>query len=248
MRRLGFTVLLCLLVFGAGSAAAAPRPLETGVSYVNPDEPAAVQKAKATGAKLVQTPLRWNYIAPSRLPASWDPSNPADPNYDWGSVDSFVKNAIAAGLTPLLQVRSAPSWANRCGAAATSYDAVCNPDPAALAAFAHAAAVRYSGSFDGLPRVTYWQALNEPNLSLFFQPQYEGGKLVSPAIYRNLLNTFSAAVKGVDPSNRVLVGGLGPIAVPTRPPCPTRLWFVRSGLPPLLWRRRMKPVWPEPSR
>jgi hypothetical protein len=61
--------------------------------------------------------------------------------------------------------------------------------------------------------VRYWEVMNEPNLSLYLEPQYEGNKLVSPEIYRNLQNTFYATVKAVDPSNLVLGPGLGPIAV-----------------------------------
>jgi hypothetical protein len=83
-----------------------------------------------------------------------------------------------------------------------------------LAAFATAAARRYSGTFGGLPRVWYWQGLNEPNLSLFFMPQFEGGNAVSASNYRPLINAFYAAVKAVDPGNLVISGGLGPIAVP----------------------------------
>jgi hypothetical protein len=62
--------------------------------------------------------------------------------------------------------------------------------------------------------VRYWQALNEPNLSIFFNPQFDGDKPVSPVIYRNLLNRFYAAVKSVYRTNLVLAAGLGPIAVP----------------------------------
>ena len=73
---------------------------------------------------------------------------------------------------------------------------------------------RYSGHFGGLPRVRYWQGLNEPNLSLFFNPQFEGGKPVSPSLYRTLINAFYFAVKSVHRSNLVIAAGLGPIAVP----------------------------------
>ena len=59
----------------------------------------------------------------------------------------------------------------------------------------------------------YWQGLNEPNLSLFFNPQFKNGKIVSAQLYRTLINTFYKAVKSVSSSNLVLIGGLGPIAV-----------------------------------
>lgn len=204
---------LALLALAAGPAGAAPRPLHTGVSYVDHVEPAAMEQVRNTGSTLALTPLRWNVIAPQQQPAQWNPEDPADTNYDWRFADAWISNAVHAGLTPVVQIRSAPHWANRC-TPSSDYDAVCNPDPAALAAFTRAAVRRYSGHFGGLPNVQYWQGLNEPNLSLFFQPQYEGKALVSPDLYRKLLNAFYAAVKAIDPGDQVIAAGLGPIAVP----------------------------------
>jgi hypothetical protein len=100
--------------------------------------------------------------------------------------------------------------------------APCDPDPAKLAEFARAAARRYSGGFQTLPRVRYWQAQNESNLNLFFNPQYRNGRPVSPALYRNLINAFYHAVKSVDRSNIVLAAGLAPIGRPGSAIAPLR--------------------------
>lgn len=199
---------------GFGAAPASAQPLVTGLSGVYEYNPTAYAHVRATGAEFVRIGVPWAAIAPRQQPAQWQPENPGDPNYSWGFVDGAVKDAVAAGLTPVLMVSTAPAWADRCPPPAIFPEAVCDPDPAALAKFATAVARRFSGSFDGLPRVRYWQGLNEPNLSLYFDPQYEGSKLVSPQLYRQLINAFYAAIKAVDPSNLVLVAGLGPIAVP----------------------------------
>jgi hypothetical protein len=204
-----------VLCFGWSLASATPhaaaaRALNTGVSNVYFNEAPAFRDVRRTGSTLALLPLRWNQIAPAKEPAVWNPEDPADPSYDWEYFDAWVRNAVAAGLTPVLQVRGAPLWAQRC---TPTGEAICDPDPAALAAFTRAAVRRYGGGFGNLPRVRYWQALNEPNLSLFFEPQYEGEKLVSPYLYRILLNTFTQAVRSVSPSNIVLAAGLGPIAV-----------------------------------
>ncbi|MBK5219283.1 MAG: hypothetical protein JJE35_05810 [Thermoleophilia bacterium] len=196
----------------AAPADARVRPLHTGVSYIYDNDVAAFENVKSAGAQLAQTPLRWASVAPKNPPAHWNPEDPADPNYDWEEIDLWVARAAAAGLTPILQVRGAPFWAQRCPS--TETDAPCNPDPDALAAFTTAAVRRYSGTFGGLPHVRYWQGLNEPNLSLFFNPQFDGDKPLSPYLYRTLINRFYAAVKAVDPTNLVIAGGLGPIAVP----------------------------------
>src|SRR3954471_4627259 len=219
LRRRRAAALACLLLclcacsmFSALAQAAAPRPLITGISNVYSNEAAAFEHTRATGSTTVLSALRWNAIAPAQQPASWNPEDPADPHYDWSFFDAWVTRAVQAGLTPIFNVRGAPRWAERCPA--VSEDAVCNPDPAALYAFTRAAVRRYSGTFASLPHVVYWQGLNEPNLSIFFEPQYEGDAMVSPDLYRTLLNTFYGAVKSVDPSNLVIAAGLGPIAVP----------------------------------
>ena len=88
------------------------------------------------------------------------------------------------------------------------------PDPNAFAAFARAVATRYSGTFveDGsaLPRVRYYQAWTEPNLSNHLAPQYEGDQPVAPTLFRNLLNALYGAVKAVHPDNVVITAGTAP--------------------------------------
>jgi hypothetical protein len=203
-----------LLAATAAESDAALQPLHTGVSYVYvvDAEPAAFQHVREAGASLTLTPLEWPHVAPEQRPASWDPTNPSDPNYDWDEYDLWVQRAVAAGLTPVLQVRGAPRWAQRCPFVGP--DTPCNPNPDDLVAFTTAAVRRYSGQLPGLPRVSYWQGLNEPNLSLFFEPQFVDGKPASADLYRVLINAFYDAVKAVDPSNVVIAAGLGPIAVP----------------------------------
>jgi hypothetical protein len=195
-------------------AASASRPLVTGVSGLDDYGAASFQQVRAAGATLVRIPVSWGGVAPAQPPAAWQPRDPEDPGYRWGEVDAAVSGAVAAGLTPLLEVDGAPRWAQRCTPPAYAAGATCDPDPAALADFATAAARRYDGGFPGLPAVRYWQGLNEPNLSHFFFPQLGGSGPVSPQLYRVLANAFYDAVTAVNRSDVVLLGGLGPIAVP----------------------------------
>jgi len=208
------TLALGLLGLALQPRAATAGPLVTGVTNIEEENPVGFAHTAATGARFVRIPLVWVGIAPYREPASWQPDDPLDSHYDWSQSDAAVAGAVAAGLTPVLQVDTGPPWVQGCAPPSFARARTCKLNPDALAAFATAAARRYSGAFPGLPRVRYWQALNEPNLSLFFNPQFEGDVPVSPYIYRNLLNRFYGAVKSVDPTNLVLAAGLGPIAVP----------------------------------
>jgi hypothetical protein len=190
-----------LLLAAPRPEAAQARPFVTGVSGIGEYAPLSFDRTRQAGAQFVRLVLDWPTVAPKNAPAAWDPTNPADPNYDWGYIDTGVREAVQAGLMPVLIVDGAPKWAQRCTAPpGLQASEMCDPDPAALAAFATAAARRYSGAFGDLPRVQYWQGLNEPNLTLFF--------------YRNLINSFYTAIKSVDPANLVIAAGLGPTELP----------------------------------
>jgi hypothetical protein len=218
IRRLLASLAAALVLATSSTAAPAEarlRPLDTGISGITKFDAVTLQHVRETGATFLRVPLGWRSIAPDDPPPGWQPRNPLDPNYDWSESDATIGAVVAAGLTPLVAVDGVPSWAERCKVARDEFtrSAVCDPDPQALADFAIAAASRYSGAYPGLPRVTYWQGLNEPNLSLFFYPQFDGaGHPVSPAIYRDLLNGFALAIKAVDRRNVVVSAGLAPLA------------------------------------
>lgn len=211
------TTILGLLVAGLAtlvlgtSAAGAARPLVTGIT--TPDsgnvEQLGYDRIKQAGASFTRVIIFWSRTAVGEQPGSWDPTDPADPHYDWSSADHQIKSAVQAGLTPLVQVYSAPEWAERC--VAPGEPGICNPDPEKFAQFATAAVKRYDGTFDGLPKVRYWQPWNEPNLHIFFKPQRIGAQRPSPNLYRALLNRFAAIVKESDPANKVVAGGLAPL-------------------------------------
>jgi hypothetical protein len=205
-------LVAALAILVALPASSSARTLSTGISGLYNFGPDAMNQAHTAGAGFLRVVIPWRAVAPRNKPDSWNPSDPADPAYDWWETDERMSRAAAAGFVPFALVTEAPGWAERCQPETRL--SACNPDPDAFADFAHAAAVRYSGNFRGLPKVQYWQPINEPNLSFFFNPQYgENGKPVSPGLYRVLLNRFSAAVKGVDSANLIVGGGLGPIAV-----------------------------------
>jgi len=212
---LAILVAAVALACAAIAPAAGARPLLTGVTNIGGVDPLAFERTRGSGARYVRIPVFWGAVAPAERPAGWSPEDPSSPSYDWAVTDAAVTGALRAGLTPVLQVDGAPLWAQRCTSPPSLPTAICDPDPRALQAFATAAARRFDGSFGGLPRVRHWQALNEPNLSTYFFPQFEtSGKALSAGLYRDLVNAFYAGVKAVAGSNLVLAAGLGPIANP----------------------------------
>lgn len=212
--RLLLAALAAVMMLLATSSAQA-QPLITGVTNLFTTDQLAFNRVHDAGASFVRIPLYWGGTAPRTLPSSWDATSATDPNYAWGETDEAVSHAVAAGLTPVLQIVGAPTWAQRCQTPSVLPAAICDPDPNALREFAIAVAKRYSGNIAGVPKVSYFGALNEPNLSLFFFPQFEAnGKPLSPYLYRELVNSFYAGIKSVDSEDLVLLAGLGPIAVP----------------------------------
>jgi hypothetical protein len=169
---------------------------------------AELARVQATGATVVRITILWSDVAPPELPAEWDATNPADPNYRWGPYDAQIQSAVQRGLEPLVTLLAAPTWAQ--GAAPQPSPNSDLPDPAAFGEFAKAAATRYGGTFEGLPRVRWWQAWNEPNISLYLVPQLENGTPISPDWYRRMLNSFAASVRSVHADNLVVAGGLAP--------------------------------------
>ncbi len=179
----------------------------------------AFRRSHAAGASMVRLFLTWKNVAPS-VPLS--PSAAADPNnrlYNWEWFDRQVRGSVTRGLVPYVNVMYAPTWAEGNGnSGAGTY----RPNPAAFAAFGRAAARRYSGSFTPpgharLPRVRYWMPWGEPNRDYHLMPQYENGQIVSARLYRELVNSFSAAVKDVNPGNVVIAGSLAPLARKNKP-------------------------------
>jgi hypothetical protein len=218
----------CLGSLFSSSEAHAGRPLDTGVA--DPEayalgNPLAFAHTKKAGARFVRVGANWAAIAPAEEPVVWNPSNPADPNYHWDGIDREVSLAVSSGLVPLVQIFTAPRWAQRCQI--PDSNALCDPDPQAVAEFAQAIASRYGGGFLGLPRVRYWELFNEPNSDFYFYPQFRDGKVVSPLLYRTLINAFSAAVKAVQRSNLVIGPGLTPLG------------YKRFSLAPLNFMRRL---------
>jgi hypothetical protein len=172
-----------------------------------PDARLAFARLHGAGMTTIVASLSWLATAPAREPASWNPSDPGDPHYNWTGSDARIKSIVDAGFQPIVIIDGAPVWARLLPGTRASA-----PNAQKLGEFVRAAAQRYSGSYRGLPRVRYWQVWNEPNISLYFVPQYDSAarKFVSPDIYRDMVNVSAQAIHAVNPTNLVVAGSTAP--------------------------------------
>jgi hypothetical protein len=174
----------------------------------------ALTRSHEIGATHIRVVVDWNEIAPDSAikPAGFDARSPGDPRYRWIDIDGQIRRAVSSGFTPYLTLLNAPRWAQN-GKPPESADVgggAWRPSAAEFGNFAHAAAVRYSGTYADatsggvLPNVSIWQAWNEPNLPLFLAP-------ASSELYRSLLNSMHDEIKAVQPNSTIVTAGLAPV-------------------------------------
>ncbi len=223
------------LIFGVSNADSTFNDLESSNASRNKTWTA---RAKKIGTQMVRIGVTWAAVAPATLPAGFKATNPASPGYNWTALDQQVRDLSAEGFKILLTVTGAPAWAEGPKMPKWAAPGSWKPNATDFKQFATAVATRYDGSYSDplhrnkrLPRIIYFQAWNEPNLSRNITPQYtdEGpgasshgracpttdtSALQSPSIYRSLLNSFYAGIKGVKSSDIVVSASLDPFSHP----------------------------------
>jgi hypothetical protein len=228
MTRCALAVGTLVLAFAATTASAAP--LQTGFLdpaaasrggqfELNPAD--AMQASQDAGGSIVRLYLYWRNVAGSIAPAN--PTDPTSYNWNAGDLQANVDAAQTRGLQVMLTIRSAPNWAQRGGHDSRGTH---NPDPAKLKAFTRAATAHFDD-------VRYWGVWNEPNYKTFLSPQYKDGKLVSPGMYRSLLNAAGSAIHDANPNNKVIAGETAPFShwdAKGRPTAPGPLLFLSKLL------------------
>ncbi len=211
--------LVCAAAAGVAATAATARtdartvitattgptaPLATGIGdpvFQSPQAATAYAMARAAGATYARLVVPWSSIAPKTLPASgFAPADPTSPYYHWTSLDASVSAALAAGVTPMLDIVSPPGWALSVKRGTWTGG---SPKLLQLSAFATAIATHYDGSGPA-PGVHIFSVWNEPNYNKNLYPQ-------DASFYRAMVNAVADAVHGVDPANLVLAGELAPV-------------------------------------
>src|SRR5262245_52988781 len=198
-------VLLALAVVSAIAARAAPASERMWVGFHDdpsyrwvPSRVDRIERSARDGATIVRLLVQWNKVAPQR-PAR--PTSPTDRAYRFDDIDEAVRAAQREGQEVMLTISGTPRWAG---------GRTPNRMPRRLGDFrnfAKAIATRYSGRLEGLPFVRFWSVWNEPNLNIFFTPQFDKrGRSVSP---RNYAKLYAAGYAGIKAGNRLAHVAIG---------------------------------------
>ncbi len=207
------------------------RELQTGFSdgeLFQSSNPAVralwLRRAKEEHASTIRLEASWSSIAPIRPPSASDAEDPAWSGYSFSQLDEAVRSAAAEHFRILITVNGAPSWAEGAGRPPSATPGTWKPNATQFGLFAKALARRYSGSFvpahqsSPLPRISWWQAWNEPNLSVYLAPQWVRSHHrwipTSPSIYRRMLDAFYFAIHRSLPHQHVVSGGTAPYGDP----------------------------------
>jgi hypothetical protein len=172
-----------------------------------------LQEMRGLGADTLRLAVKWSEVAPgssrTRKP-SFDATDPKQyPGF--GRYDDVVRRATAKDMRLILALApDAPRWATADGAPLGTATGNREPDAREFARFAAAVGKRYSGDFEGLPKVEWFSLWNEPNHHFFLKPNED-----APRIYRRMVAAALPALRDAAGADaRVLVGETAPIRRP----------------------------------
>jgi hypothetical protein len=174
-----------------------------------------LDQMKSLGVNTVHTLVFWNRLAPNPESNRKPSGDLSDPNTysaaSWAPYDALVQGAAARGITvQMTPTGFTPRWA-QCSRPGKYRN--CQPSASEFQKFVTAIAKRYSGTFNGLPKVSRWSFWNEPNQIAWISPQIKSRQVVSAMYYRNLVYAGLAALKKTGHSHdKVLLGETSPTA------------------------------------
>ncbi len=158
----------------------------------SPSRAQLLDRAQATGARLIRAFVQWHLAAPERpRPGALPFDEPR--MYE---LDELVANARARNMEVLFTIWGTPSWAN--GGLEPNHAPT---DVDTLRDFARGLAARY-------PSVRRYSIWNEPNTQRFLTPQFDpAGRSVSPGTYAALFRAAREGIKEANPQALVAIGG-----------------------------------------
>lgn len=146
---------------------------------------ATLDDAVSLGVGIIRADLAWGDIQPT-----------GPDTYEWDRFDRVATAVHSHGLTLLPILAYTPPWARTAGC---DSDKCAPADAKRFATFAAAAVGRYDSD------AVAWEIWNEPNTPGSWAPAAD------PTAYTNLLQETSKAIRRVDPSAIILLGGLAAV-------------------------------------
>jgi hypothetical protein len=234
------TPLIALAAIGLG-VQAVPAAASTSQDALFQDGPllradpaGTLSTLKSLGVSKLRLLMAWNSVAPSpsshRRP-NFKSTNPSSyPSANWAIYDTILKAAQADGISVDLNiVGPAPLWATGPRNPRSPWPGAWKPSASEFGAFVRAVGTRYSGSFEGLPKVTFWSIWNEPNYGPSLAPQEGSGSVeLSPGSYRSLVDaSYSSLQRTGHGRDRFVIGETAPHGFPHP--------GVFSGMTPVRW-------------
>jgi hypothetical protein len=169
-----------------------------------------LQELRALGADTLRITVKWNEVAPrpsDRKRPAFDAADPAAyPGF--GPYDDLLRKAAALGFRSVVTLTpDAPRWATQ-GGRGGNY----RPSAKEFGQFAAAVGRRYSGTYAGLPKVSWWSLWNEPNHPKFLSPQAPARSLPAARVYRAFVNAGIRALRSNGQQGAsILVGEFAPV-------------------------------------
>ncbi|MGH2899584.1 MAG: cellulase family glycosylhydrolase [Solirubrobacteraceae bacterium] len=177
---------------------------------------------RSFGVDRIRVSVFWRVVAPANdqlQKPDFDAADPAAyPAGAWDRYDRLIQAALARGILVNLNITSpVPRWASPESPRADLQETF-GPNPQEFGMFVRAVGTRYSGTYDGLPRVDYWSVWNEPNQAGWLTPQWgpdprNAKKFVdaAPASYRQLVAAaWQALADSGHGTDTILIGETAP--------------------------------------
>ncbi|MDP1847793.1 MAG: cellulase family glycosylhydrolase [Solirubrobacteraceae bacterium] len=192
--------------------------------YGSPEQQiATLDTLQGFGVDRIRVSVFWALLAPANDQVQKPNVDTADPaayqEKVWAKYDHLIQAAQARGILVNLNFTSpVPRWASTDSPRADIQQTF-NPNPEEFGKFVRAVGTRYSGSYNGLPRVDFWSIWNEPNQAGWLTPQWSpdprpGSKSqidAAPSIYRNLVAAaWQALADSGHGSDTILIGETAP--------------------------------------
>jgi hypothetical protein len=176
----------------------------------------------AFGVDRIRVSLFWSIVAPANdqvQKPSFDATDPgAYPPDLWARYDRIVRSAAAHGIGVNMNITSpVPRWAAAQSPRADLQETY-GPSAEEFGKFVRAVGTRYSGAYEGLPRVDYWSIWNEPNQGGWLTPQWSPDPNnasnmfeAAPTIYRQLVGAaWTGLADSGHANDTILVGETAP--------------------------------------